>query len=385
MKTYCPLPFKHVFIESRGIKPCCSYKFVKPVSVDEWTKSDELRELQTTILKGEIPNGCNSCIEFEDKTNHSTRLGALKDYGNKIFTETNIDYVDYRSSNICNFKCRSCEPFYSNGIGNEIKHNEPLKNFLSIKNDHLNGLALPESKIASTDTEDHEWIIENLYSLTRLMITGGEPTKIPSVKKIIDHIRHHKIYTVQLMITSNGSFTDPYWVEITKELPNIHWTLSLDAVGTAAEIIRSGTIWSVVSRNIEIMFDIAPSVNIGTVITNLNVFQLKPLFRFVNDLGQKYSHRSNGRTQFIQFCQWPMYMAPDILDEDQKKQALDYLSKFEKTGLQQSQIDTIDGLIKLMQNQEKSPKNRLELSQQYNKLLDQIRNENHEWLFSPMH
>jgi sulfatase maturation enzyme AslB (radical SAM superfamily) len=385
VENYCPLPFKHVFVEPRGVKPCCSYKYQSPVSVEQWIKSPELKELQSSFLQGKIPEGCSFCIENEKKSNHSTRLGAIKDYGTEIFTETQIDYVDYRSSNICNFKCRSCEPYFSNGIANEIKHNKSLKDFLSIKNDHLHDLKLPDSKTASTELEDYHWIIENLSNIKRLMFTGGEPTKIPLVKKIIDHIRHHGIYDVQVMITSNASFTDPYWTEITRELPNIHWTLSLDAVGTAAEIIRAGTVWPVVSRNIETMFDISPSVNIGTIVTNLNVFQLKPLFRFVNDLGYKYSHRSNGRTQFIQFCQWPMYMSPDILSNDQKTQALDYLASFERTKLQKSQIDAIDALTKILQSQEKTPKNRLELSQQYNKLLDQIRNENHEWLFTPMH
>lgn len=373
------------------------------MSIQQWTKSQELKEIQDDFLHNKIPDGCSACIENEKKTNHSTRLGALKDYGTEIFTDTKIDYIDYRSSNICNFRCRSCEPYFSNGIANEIKKNPQLDNFLKvdyyIKRQNANKLpnekidtqslsdyqVAPSSKTTSTEEKDYNWIIKNLAQIKKLMITGGEPTKIPSVKMLVDYIREHKIIDLQLLITSNASFTDSYWFDITKELPNIHWTLSLDAVGLAAEVIRDGTVWSTVSRNIETMFDISPSVNIGTVITNLNLFQLKPLFRFVNDLDKKYSHRNNGRTQFIQFCQWPTYMAPTILDEDQKKQALEYLESFDLINLQPSQVDAIKALISMIKNQTGFPKERLQLSNKYNTILDQIRGQSHEWLFTPAH
>lgn len=356
------------------------------MSIEQWTQSDELKKIQSIFLKGQVPNGCQSCMLSEKNSNHSTRLSALKDYGNEIFTDTKIDYIDYRSSNICNFRCRSCEPYFSNGIANEIKNNESLKNFLSDKDNNLTAISIiPEYKTAATDEEDYKWLIDHLPQIKKLMITGGEPTKIPSVKRIIEHIRANKIYDVQLLITSNASFTDPYWTEITQELPNIHWTLSLDAVGPAAEVIRHGTVWSTVSRNIEMMFDISPSVNIGTVITNLNLFQLKPLFRFVNDLERKYSHRTNGRTQFIQLCQWPHHMRPYILGNGMRTQALDYLKSFDRTNLQPTQINALDGLIRVITNRKKPTPNRWARSDTHNRLLDQIRSESHEWLFTPAH
>lgn len=386
MKTYCPLPFRHVFVEPRGVKPCCSYATTEPISIEQWTQSKELSKIQSIFLKGQVPKGCQSCIQSEKTSNHSTRLGALKDYGDEVFTNTKIDYIDYRSSNICNFKCRSCEPYFSNGIANEIKSHESLKEFLSDESNYLTDIAVvPEYKTAATDEDDYKWIINHLSQIKKLMITGGEPTKIPSVKNIIEHIRANKIYDVQLLITSNASFTDPYWIEITKELPNIHWTLSLDAVGLAAEVIRHGTIWSTVSRNIETMFDISPSVNIGTVVTNLSLFQLKPLFRFVNDLEKKYSHRPNGRTQFIQICQWPHHMRPYILDEGMRRQALDYLQSFDRTNLQSTQIDALDGLIKIISNRKKPTRTRWARFKEHNNILDQIRGQSHAWLFTPAH
>lgn len=383
MENYCPLPFKHVFVESRGVKPCCSYDYTEPVSISDWLQSAELAKIQSTFLKGRIPPGCRNCIESEKRNNHGTRISAIKDYKQQIFDKTDIDYIDYRSSNICNFRCRSCEPFYSNGIANEIKRNKPLQDFLS--KEYSYHAILPENKSVRIDDHNDQWIIDNLHQIKRLMITGGEPTKIPSVKKIIDHIRENKITSVQLMLTSNASFTDPYWFEITKELPNIHWTLSLDAVGLAAEIIRDGTSWPVVSQNIETMFDISPSVNIGTVITNMSLFQLKPLFRFVNDLERKYSHRTNGRTQFIYFCSQPEYMTPQVLGPGMRQLALEYFKSFDQIQLQPTQSAAIDSLSKLIKNQKKPTKGRWARFKEHSNVLDQIRGQSHEWLFIPAH
>ena len=379
------MPFRHVFVEPRGIKPCCSYSGTAPMSIDEWTHSDELKKIQHVILQGQVPMGCKHCIRGEQQSNHSTRLEAINDYGTDIVTDTVIDYVDFRSSNICNFRCRSCEPFYSNGIAQEIKKNVDLRDFLVLAKHLPPGTIIPKVKQATTDTQDYQWVIDHLPQIKRLMITGGEPTKISEVRNLVEHIRQNRISTVQVMLTSNASFTDPYWIELTREMPNIHWTLSLDAVGPAAEVIRDGTKWSVVSRNIETMFDIAPSVNIGTVITNLSVFQLKPLFRFVNDLEKKYSHRANGRTQFIQFCQWPEYMAPYILHSSMKDQALEYLGSFDFAQLQPSQIQAINNLSGMIASRKRPYNRRWQLSETYNNMLDEIRGQQHDWLFVPAH
>lgn len=352
-------------------------------SIDEWTKSQELKSIQDQILNGQVPDGCKNCINSEKINGHSTRLGALKDYGTTIYQCTDIDYLDYRSSNICNFKCRSCEPFFSNGIANEIKKHTELKKFYQVQ--ISNNSDLPESKTAQITDANSEWVKEHLADIKKIMFTGGEPTKIPEVRELLDHIIKSGNLDIHVLITSNASFTDDYWFEITKMMPNIHWTLSLDAVGAAAEVIRAGTDWATVSRNIEKMFDISPSVNIGSVISNLNVMQLKPLFRFINDLARKYSHRPNGKTQFIQICQYPRFMAPFVLPPDLSRQAKEYLDSIDHSGLQKSQSDCVYKLKEIFDNIKEPTRSRWKWSQEYNNLLDKIRGQSHEWLFQPMH
>jgi len=108
MTHYCPLPFKHIFVEPRGVKPCCSFTETFSGSINAWLSSDKLNEIQQQTLSGEVPEGCKYCIQGEQRDGTSTRLGAIKEYGTDLYEQTDIDYVDYRSSNLCNFRCRSC-------------------------------------------------------------------------------------------------------------------------------------------------------------------------------------------------------------------------------------------------------------------------------------
>jgi sulfatase maturation enzyme AslB (radical SAM superfamily) len=339
-------------------------------TIDQWVTSTELKDLQQQMLAGTVPEGCRYCAAGEQRDGTSTRLSAIRDYGSHVTTATEIDYVDYRSNNICNFRCRSCEPFYSNGIAQEARRYPELQQFY----------AVPPAKTAPTQTADKQWILDNLHSIKRLMFTGGEPTRIPEVREIIDQIRSRNILDISIMMTSNASFTDAYWFEITKNMPNIHWTLSIDSVGTAAEIIRDGTVWSQVSSTVEQMFDIAPSVNIGTVVTNLNLTQLDLLFVWVNDLKDRYGHKANGRTHFIEICNWPQHLSPYNWPQSRRADIITYLQRLaQQPDLQDKQQQIADTLLSRILDTVPDP----ELWGQfesYNKTLDNTRNQDHTLL-----
>lgn len=368
--TWCPLPFRHVFVEPRGVKPCCSYTKMYEGTVEQWLSSQELNDLQQAMLGDKIPEGCRYCIEGEQRDGTSTRLGAIHDYGSNVQHNTVIDYVDYRSNNICNFRCRSCEPFYSNGIAQEARRYPELQKFYSV----------PVNKTAPTQTSDKQWILDNLHLIKRLMFTGGEPTRIPEVREIIDRIRESGNRDISVMMTSNASFSDPYWFEITERMPNLHWTLSIDSVGTAAEIIRDGTDWAQVSTTVERMFDTASSVNIGTVVTNLNLTQLDLLFSWANQLKDSYNHRANGRTHFIEICNWPRHLSPYNWPVERRDAVIVFLETLcQQTHLQEKQQQIAHTLLTNIRTASPDPELWAEF-ESYNKTLDNIRNQDHTLL-----
>jgi hypothetical protein len=371
---YCPLPFKHAFIDSTGIAACCQTPRYQ-VSLDEWPTHPHLVKLQQELLAGNKPATCKICIHKEQQYGTSLRIDSNRDYNNQIFEQHQIDFIDFRSINICNFKCRSCFPQFSHGITQEINNYPELQRFFGQP---------PESKTVSVTDVNIDWVMRNLGSLKRIMFTGGEPTVIPGVKDLIKLIK--KDYKdIAVLITSNASFQDDFWFEITQQLPNLHWTVSIDAVGSAAEIVRHGSDWAVIENNVSWLAQHAVSLDINSVVSNLTVFGLKPLLEF----GRRMQHLSitpvgrhgdlGCRHQFF-VCQRPYWLTADNWPEDQQARILTYLKSCLELDLDDEQKNMVTGLSAQIKSSVFDPEI-WNQTQSYNQTLNQIRNENHLTLY----
>jgi hypothetical protein len=370
---YCPLPFKHAYVDSQGISACCQTPRYQ-VTLDEWPTHPELIKMQQELLAGHRPEVCKDCAQHEQAYNSSLRTNSNRDYNNQIFTDTQLDFIDFRSINICNFKCRSCNPVFSHGIAQEINRYPELEKFFGVP---------PATKTVSVTDANIDWIMRNLGSLKRIMFTGGEPTVIPGVKDLINLIqKHHK--DIAVLITSNASFQDDFWFAITEQLPNLHWTVSIDAVGSAAEIVRHGSDWAVIERNVSWLAQHASSLDINSVVSNLTVFGLKPLLEFGRRMQQLSitpvgRHGDLGcRHQFF-VCQRPYRLAADNWPDDQRDQVLTYLDSCLELDLNDEQRNMVTGLSKQIQSAVFDP-SLWHRSQIYNQTLDKIRQEDHSIL-----
>lgn len=366
-RWYCPLPFKHAFVDSTGIAACCNTKRY-PVGLESWPTNSNLLKLQQEFNQGIVPSQCASCVKQEQSQGRSLRTDANRDYNNQIFTETSIDFVDYRSSNICNFKCRSCEPQFSHGIDQEAKSNATLAKFYHKVN---------STKTVAVTDANQQWIVDNIVQIKRLMVTGGEPTMIPGIKDIID-LAVKINPDINILITTNGSFSDQFWYDITPKMPNLHWTLSLDAVGSAAEIIRHGTDWSVVKHNARWLARHSHSFDINTVVSNLNLLQLYPLLKFVNKL-QTLS-TTNGCVHQFYIIQRPYMLAADNLSCKLVTKAIEHLNSCLELALDNNQRNMVLGLIAQIKKAKVDP-DLIAKSHQFNSTLDTIRNQDYTTLY----
>lgn len=371
-RWYCPLPFKHVYVDNTGVSSCCQTPRFN-LSIDEYLDSNFLKNLQKEFSEGTVPSVCLGCVKEEAVTGFSLRTGSLADY-NQVFIKTDIDFVDYRASNICNFKCRSCEPTFSHGIANETRNNSTLQKYFTVI----------DTKTAHVSDTNVKWINQNLHQIKRLMLTGGEPTRMPEVRDLLERVVYDNL-DINILITTNASFEDDFWCELTRKSSNLHWTISLDAVGCEAEIIRHGTKWSQVERNVRWLSQNSQSVNFNTVISNLNVLQLKPLLEFVNEMQveSRYPRGLHGdagcRHQF-HICQRPYYLAADNWPNDLKPDVLNHLQQCLTLDLDREQQQTINGLLAQIQNSRFDSTLWMRTTD-YNNTLDQIRNENHNILY----
>lgn len=362
-----------MYIDNSGISPCCQFPR-QETTLDQWASNLTLQRIQSEFLQGTVPAECQTCVKQEELQGESLRTTSVRDYNNQRFQTTHIDFVDYRSSNICNFRCRSCVPEFSHGIAQEYRQWPELGQF---------GRVI-DIKVATADTNNKDWIVAHLPQLRRLMFTGGEPTVIPEVRSILEHVLQSDLPDLSILITTNGSFSDPFWYELTEKYNQLHWTLSIDAVGSAAEIVRHGTDWEQVNYNATWLATHAASMDVNTVVSNLNVFQLRPLLSYVSSL-QKLSQQqgrmgSDGiRHQFFQ-CRRPYYLAADNWPDDLRKAVLESLQQCLALDLDPIQQSTIEHLFDSVVFAQFDP----ELWQQcqtYNDILNRSRTQNHLALY----
>lgn len=372
---YCPLPFRHVYITPHGLGPCCKLMF-GGADLGSWSTNPKLQNLQSSFLRGELPVKCQSCADDETLRQRSLRTDSIREYQGKKFSDTLVDFVDFRSSNICNFRCRTCNPQFSHGIANDVKNSKILQKHMPLLLD----------KTVEVGDGNSQWVLDNLDQIKRFMFTGGEPTVIPGVRRIIQELIAQRRWDVNILITSNGSFQDDFWYEITENAPNIHWTLSVDAIGPAAEILRNGTVWATVEHNLRWMANNAPSLNVNTVISNLNILHLKPLLQLMRDLqlqsrSPQGRHGDQGFRHQFAVVRHPEIMSVKNLTPDLVSRAQQHLTECLTIDLDPEQRTTLESLQNILSHAvfDQELWNR---SLEYNTELDRLRAENHQTLWN---
>ena len=134
-KTFCVLPWMHLATNPGGsLRICCNsnpktnriikdpdtkkeYKIFRDSMEEAWN-SDTYKEFRRQFLAGERPETCVRCFREEDAGVRSPRIGYNEKWmrDDIVLTETppmDIRYVDLRLGNLCNLKCRMCNPWSS--------------------------------------------------------------------------------------------------------------------------------------------------------------------------------------------------------------------------------------------------------------------------------
>jgi molybdenum cofactor biosynthesis enzyme MoaA len=366
---YCVAPFRQVYIDSQGTSPCCQTPR-QMVSLQNWSQSSFLLNLQQDFLQNKIPKACQSCRQQEIAYGTSLRTQSNKDY-DQPYHDTKIDFIDYRSDNLCNFQCRSCGPEYSHLIAKETQDNpDVLGKFFY----------LPKQKYVSVDKENYQWIVDNLHQIKRLMFTGGEPTVMPQVRVMLEQALKKQHKDLVILITTNGSFHDDFWYDLTRSMNNLHWTISIDATGPAASIVRHGSDWAQVKHNASWLSKHAGSFMVNSVVTNISLFQLWPLLNFVKTL-QQQSNGHNGCDHRFHVSQRPYYLSADNLNHLLREKAIVYLDKCVQESWQPSQQSMLVDLLQQIKNSTVDPV-LWQKSQTYNQELDRLRGQDHSQLFT---
>ena len=132
--TFCVMPWNSIATNASGnYRVCCNStpgknfvlgkdgKAIKisKVKPSEIWNSDTYKTLRKQMLDGVQPDMCERCFKEEATGIKSARQNWNDKWYNKdkeytVESSLDIEYVDLRLGNLCNLKCRMCNPYSSN-------------------------------------------------------------------------------------------------------------------------------------------------------------------------------------------------------------------------------------------------------------------------------
>jgi len=296
-KTFCMFPWIHLYANPDGAAfPCCTAEQdkikenTKDKTLNEIFNSTDWKQLRLDMLNEVKNDTCRRCHEIDEAGGFSYRSYANNDFGKfiDIVDQTNEDgsiekpeykFIDIRFSNHCNFACSTCGPVFSTAWGKKVRE---------YKKNNPEWIDPGFTKIEENTKES---VIEQLkphfFKAEEIYFAGGEPLIMDEHYQILEYLNNNSIKDLRLRYNSNLSKLDYKKENIIHKWKNIREVkigASIDGVGDVAELIRTGTDWNTIEKN---MKEILPyeniSLNIDTVVSVLNVSHLPQMYNYLFD------------------------------------------------------------------------------------------------------
>lgn len=277
----CPMPWMHTMVDILGAyRPCCVYRKsffnTETHTVQQFFDSAELKQLREEFLQNQKPAGCSHCWDLESAGVESHRQRNLKFYQRDFLTQRledpQIQTMDLRLGNTCNFTCRMCSPRESSKIAGELLRSDTTGEIRSL---------VHQGQWFDRDPDFVDQFLNLLPTITNLDFYGGEPWLLKTLPRLLKTaVDREESAHIRLHFNTNGSVYKPELFEQFARFKTVDIAVSIDDTGERFEIQRGGA-WKQVEANLTKIFQhtsnnihcyIMPTVNIQ------NVFYLEELY-----------------------------------------------------------------------------------------------------------
>ena len=206
---FCIRPFVHACVwTDKRVVPCCINHSLVLGHTDQQKMSEifskdneKLQEFRKQLLLGpDLPASCNRCSDLEKNIGAiSYRMHSNRQYGRLLYNldfdenyelkEEKISLWDVRFSNLCNLKCRTCDPINSSKIAEETKKTNP--NIVTLREPF-------EDK-----SEFLEFFNNHLDHIEEIYFCGGEPLLLEDHYQLLDILLKNNKLDLKLRYNSN--------------------------------------------------------------------------------------------------------------------------------------------------------------------------------------
>jgi MoaA/NifB/PqqE/SkfB family radical SAM enzyme len=331
--------------EDGAIKVCCRSHPIGNIqenSLEEIWNGDTMKRIRKQVLSGYRPAECEPCFSLEDQGVESLRLRHIKgvipeariklypralEYMNSNFEMPfEIPTMEIKLNNLCNLKCRMCNPTDSTSW-NDWKE---VEEFYDKENNYIANnvrkLNLVKKPYLDTFEDNPNWwdsFEKNLPYFRRVEFAGGEPLMDPQHYRILDMLKPYGA-NIEIKYATNGTTlgiskgrtVHDYWTHFRSVAVNV----SIDGIGSVYEYIRGNGDWSEVIQNIQIIQAI-PNINrvVGAVAVQVsNILTLDEMIKtFLDELGIVF---------YTNMVNYPNVLSVQVLPNDLKALAVTKLT-----------------------------------------------------------
>ncbi|MBD64162.1 MAG: hypothetical protein CME62_03085 [Halobacteriovoraceae bacterium] len=297
-KYFCVLPWIHIHgLPDGRVLPCCvsefddSYGDLNQNSLKEVWNNKKYNSMRLNMLQDKPVSSCYKCYELEESHIHSMRQRMNEEFKQtlpEIIPNTEADgslkkqvmkYLDFRFSNICNFKCRGCSPALSTTWYDD---HQKLWDFKSPHDKLIN--------ITSHKPEVWSEIKDQLPHLEKAYFAGGEPLLMEEHYQCLEYLIENNHVDVALSYNTNLSvlrFKKYDLIAMWKKFKRVDIMLSLDDIESRGEYFRSGLKWETLLKNMKAIKEELPHVytHINCTVSLFNIHRLPQIHQTVLKLG----------------------------------------------------------------------------------------------------
>jgi organic radical activating enzyme len=309
MSTFCSLPWIHLATHPDGGATLCCVsdhrgaasraKNYKPLTyldlnnykIDAIMNSDYYRSTRLEMLNNIIPKACERCFQEEangvrsKRIEENSKLGFTEDMARAITQAdgaipVNFKFVELRLGNLCNLKCRTCNPVSST---NWIQPYQKLQQELKFVTHY-------DTKINSNWTEsDKFWedLFEHSQDVELIYVNGGEPTLVEKHWRYLEELINRGL-NKQITLWYNINMTNlpDKLIDLWKEFKKVQITASIDDLGNRNDYIRLGSNWDTIIKNLDKLQSYSwIETSICQTISWMNVYYVNEFNKFMQARG----------------------------------------------------------------------------------------------------
>lgn len=341
-------------------------------NIEDFINDPVIKNIRSDLLQNKIHEGCQGCFDLEKQGIRSFRQTWNEIYRDQIDTSLKyvgedghldpkaVTYLDISLGNVCNLKCRSCNPWASHRWieeGPTVPHTDWDKTAYHI--------AELSSKNPWFVRAFEEGFFDRVLPNVRVInFIGGEPLVVTEHYDWLEHIVEQGwSQNIELHYNTNGTTIPDRLLEIWDKFKGVVLSLSIDAIGDLAYYVRYPSKWRVVEKNVKKLAEFSRTrtgviVHTHVTLSMLNLHDLPNILEWCKQQYQTWHYQWDWGNHGYQNClphynivDHPKWLNIRNLPDDRKREMNVMLeneyNKYKNAGLPEWEQWAVENIVNL--------------------------------------